>query len=556
MFFSICLYSALAIFCLGMLYRLHRWFYRPVGQSSWPVNGSQRFRDSVTGVFKAFFSPRLGNIVIAFVLDVLLQRKLLKESFMRWLGHFLIFGGFIALLFMHAMESIISVNLFTDYQPTLQPYLGLRNILGLAVCAGIIIVIVRRLTTPVLKRTNGGPDWIIVGLLAVIIGSGFFLEAAKIISQPIYSEMVNDYASLGGEQDAKDLKAYWAKNYGVVFGDIKAPFGKKALARGAALHQENCASCHSEPNSAIVSYPLSRMLAPAAPALNDIRFDRILWYIHFLACMLGLAYLPFSKLLHVITTPLALLIKAGLDEESTDPAVIATRRALELDACTHCAICSEHCSVSAIFKKIPNLTILPSEKLAFSRQFEKLSHEELSTLAEGSHICTLCLRCTGLCPAGINLQELWIALKDELRRRGIPSHFEMARGLSTGGAFCKPCDSNQVLHLNTQSTMAVFSQFDYSACFRCSTCTNSCPVVRSYDNPKKELGLLPHQIIHSLALGMADEAMSAAMTWDCLTCYTCQEYCPQQIPVADLLYELRQHAFGKLKNTGTNGALK
>ena len=554
MFFSICLYSALAVFCLGMLYRLHRWFYRPLGQDSWQVSGSQRFRDSFSAIFKAIFSPRLGNILLAFVLDVLLQRRLLKESFLRWLGHILIFGGFMLLLFMHAMESIFSVHLFENYQPTLQPFLGLRNILGLAVCAGVIIVILRRITTPVLKRTNSSPDWIAVGLLAVILLSGFLLEGAKIISQPIYQEMVGAYAAPVSEQDARDLKAYWADKYGVVFDDLKAPFGEKALARGAALHQQNCAACHSEPQSAFLSYGLSRVMAPAAPALNGMRLDRVMWYIHFLACMLGLAYLPFSKFLHVITSPLVLLAKAGLDEDQIKPTVAATKRALELDACTHCAICSEHCSVAAIFKKIPNLAILPSEKLAFSRQFEKLNHEELMALAEGSHICTLCLRCTGLCPAGINLQELWIALKDELRRRGIPSYYEMARGLSTGGALREPCDSNQVVQVNTENPLRGFLQFDYAACFRCSTCTNSCPVVRSYDNPKKELGLLPHQIVHSLALGMVDEAMSAAMTWDCLTCYTCQEYCPQQIPVADLLYELRQQAFGKLKDTGTNGA--
>jgi heterodisulfide reductase subunit C len=30
------------------------------------------------------------------------------------------------------------------------------------------------------------------------------------------------------------------------------------------------------------------------------------------------------------------------------------------------------------------------------------------------------------------------------------------------------------------------------------------------------------------------------MVWSCTTCYKCQEHCPQGMPVADILYELRQ----------------
>ena len=84
----------------------------------------------------------------------------------------------------------------------------------------------------------------------------------------------------------------------------------------------------------------------------------------------------------------------------------------------------------------------------------------------------------------------------------------------------------------------------FSACFECQTCTNVCPVVSNYPNPKEKLNLLPHQIMHSLGLGLRDQALGAGMVWDCLTCYLCQEACPQGVRVTDIFWELKNRAAG------------
>ena len=86
----------------------------------------------------------------------------------------------------------------------------------------------------------------------------------------------------------------------------------------------------------------------------------------------------------------------------------------------------------------------------------------------------------------------------------------------------------------------------YANCFGCSTCTSSCPVVQNYDNPVDVLGLLPHQIIHSVALGLKDLALGSRMLWDCLTCYKCQESCPQGVQITEVFY--------RLKNLSTSSA--
>jgi heterodisulfide reductase subunit C len=87
----------------------------------------------------------------------------------------------------------------------------------------------------------------------------------------------------------------------------------------------------------------------------------------------------------------------------------------------------------------------------------------------------------------------------------------------------------------------------FSYCFTCTTCSTSCPVVRNYKNPPEELDLVPHQIIHAAALGVSDMVFNARMLWSCLGCYQCQENCPQGVKVADILYELKSMAMGRMR---------
>jgi heterodisulfide reductase subunit C len=37
-------------------------------------------------------------------------------------------------------------------------------------------------------------------------------------------------------------------------------------------------------------------------------------------------------------------------------------------------------------------------------------------------------------------------------------------------------------------------------------------------------------------------ACGASMIWDCVTCYQCQEHCPQLVEVTDILYQLKNMA--------------
>jgi heterodisulfide reductase subunit C len=244
-----------------------------------------------------------------------------------------------------------------------------------------------------------------------------------------------------------------------------------------------------------------------------------------------------------------------IEEGKSDPANIATRDAMELDACTHCGDCTVRCSVAVAFNEIPNPNILPSEKLAALRTIlsgKSLSEQALLKVHEGSHICTDCHRCTDVCPIGINLEVLWLKLNEYLAERGYPKPEAWARG-TIGAEYdlsklmektlsLTPVDKKFAGELTSSAQASTFS-----VCFGCQNCTNVCPVITYYENPKEAVGLLPHEIMHALALKQKGLALGSNMLWDCVTCYMCQEHCPQGVCVTDVLYELKNLALKHLK---------
>ena len=90
-------------------------------------------------------------------------------------------------------------------------------------------------------------------------------------------------------------------------------------------------------------------------------------------------------------------------------------------------------------------------------------------------------------------------------------------------------------------------------CLQCTTCTSVCPVVAVSTDSVSGLDLTPQQIMNLLRLGMVAHALGAGMVWSCTTCYQCSEHCPQNIPVADVLFELRNLAAARLNGPDKGG---
>jgi len=76
---------------------------------------------------------------------------------------------------------------------------------------------------------------------------------------------------------------------------------------------------------------------------------------------------------------------------------------------------------------------------------------------------------------------------------------------------------------------------ELAACFACSTCTAACPIANQWDYK-------PHQLIRMILLGMREEVLSSREIWECLTCFQCQERCPQKVRVTDIFFDCKNLA--------------
>ncbi len=347
MFFNIALYTSLAIFGIGLLYKLLSWFLKDIGLStSEDTAFPARVGAGLKVFFGTIFSVRIFTIIKVFILDVLFQARILKDSRdpIVWIMHFLIFVGFMGLLIFHALSSYFSVALDPDYQSTLNPFMFLRNLFGALALVGLVLSVVRRASLMKGRIKTTGMDIYAIGIVALIVVSGFLLEGAKINSRSAFMRMVTEFGDADDTEGTLALESYWVKHYGLVSPKVKQPISDETLAEGKEWHEMACQDCHSKPESAFLSYAIAKVTAPVSPAMDKAGYNSIMWYVHVLSCFFGLAFLAFTKMFHIFSTPLSIMAaEVARTGESKEAA--ATRRAIEVEGCNHGGMCHSGCPV-------------------------------------------------------------------------------------------------------------------------------------------------------------------------------------------------------------------
>ncbi len=550
----VCLYVCLGIFLTGSVFRIARWFTIETGPASEIIEPRMRFVAFVKGTIRVFLSPRILRYFRVAFLDVLLQARILKTDFTRWLMHFFIFFGFTMLLLLHALGEIITKTFYPAYMPTLDPFQFLRNLFGTMIVIGVGIAVYRRirLRGPMLMTRH--KDRYALILLAMILISGFLLESVKIVSESVFNRMAAEFFSDSTPADEAALSAYWSAHEGTVFSNAKLRITPELIEKGKLLNEESCASCHSQTKTAFISFTIADTIRPIAAPLTRARAEIWLYYLHVIACLIGLAYLPFSKFFHIISDPLTLITTGVTNKKRVKPFTALPRRAMELDACTECGTCSRYCSVAPVFRMLHNTEILPMHKLMTVKKLaagEKINTAEMQLISEGAFICTTCFKCTEVCPAGINLQDQWLSSRSLLEEIGFPLPQKWIREFNASewsdriqkyDPSWKEADASKPRYYNLTEDSDVFAP-----CIQCQTCTNVCPVVAARTDPKEAVDITPHKIMNLLRLGLQELALGSRMTWDCTICYQCQENCPQGIKVADIIYELKNRAYEHFK---------
>ncbi len=553
------LYVSLVICALGLAWRVSCWLRTEIGPDARSAGAMSRAVAIAATLACAPFGRRALSVLGAFALDALLLRRLFAQNRLRAIAHHLLLASFTWLLLMHALAPVVTSSLFPGYQPTLEPWLFLRDLFGaIALAAVLLLAVARRRSLDAGSRKQAVRESMFVALLVVVLVSGFVLEAQKIASPLAFERMADRYAAASDADARAGLRAWWAREFGVPYQHADARLDDASAAKGKALHDEACASCHAKPAFAFVSWPLSRLLVPLASSLDTAGAGAWLLHLHALAIVAGVATLPFTRFFHAIAAPFAMLFDAVARSGSSPnlartAALRSVRRAVALDACVRCGLCDTTCSVAPMSRWLDNDSLLPSRKvrivgdiahgrLPLSGNVIQPIRGEVLRAAEGAFLCTDCARCTSNCPVNLDLTDLWEAGRRDLAAAGLgpPEQWIGARtplawaeALRTEGADARASSERLA------SERAIFAR-----CIQCQACTSVCPVVAHGADGHADLTL--QRVMNLLRLGRGDLALGSRMVLACAACYQCEEHCPEGIPVARIMLELRSMAVNRL----------
>lgn len=309
-----------------------------------------------------------GDRIKAVLLYAVAHGRLLKESY-PGLMHLLIFVGFVILFLGTATVSF-------DYdvwglifgQPSFLTgdfyiiFSFILELAGLMAIIGVLIAMFRRYIQRPDRLNNLFDDGIILGGLLVILITGFLVEAARI----------------------------------------------------AALSP-------SYENWSIIGY----IISPIFPAATAASWHRVFWWIHIVLAFGFIAYIPFSKLMHIFTssaniyfrslTPRGALKSIDIEQAETFGAGKITdftwKHLLDLDACTRCGRCQDQCPAYSSQKPLSPKKIILDLLDNLNGQGKLLlkgkSLEEGKPLvgsavtADEIWACTTCRACMEACPVFI-----------------------------------------------------------------------------------------------------------------------------------------------------------
>ena len=246
---------SLIIFLFGLIMGFSVWLTGSLpGESS--SNPLYKGLKLLGRAFMTIFSRKIVLIIRAMIMDVLLQRRLYRQSRIRWFIHSLIFLPFV-FRFAWGLVALIA-SLWKPEWSWVWAMINkndattafLFDLTGIMVLFGVILAVIRGLA----KRSRHLPglpkqDYLALGLLAGIVVIGYFVEGMRI-------------AMTGAPQGAQ---------------------------------------------CAFVGYGLSLLFSGASGLTQAYGY---IWYIHAILTGAFVAYLPFSRLFHIIMTPVVLAINA------------------------------------------------------------------------------------------------------------------------------------------------------------------------------------------------------------------------------------------------------
>ncbi|MGO9296718.1 MAG: (Fe-S)-binding protein [Streptosporangiaceae bacterium] len=172
----------------------------------------------------------------------------------------------------------------------------------------------------------------------------------------------------------------------------------------------------------------------------------VLWYLHAALALAFIAWLPFSKAAHMLASPASLLAADRTSSANLPPppqdrpgyrelSDFTWKQLLELDACTECGRCHEHCPAQTAGAPLsPRQLIMDLRAWAWSAgstngrgaagpaaasqaSASKLAGDVIS--ADTLWACTTCMRCVQACPVGVEHVPTIVQLRRSLVDDGV-----------------------------------------------------------------------------------------------------------------------------------------
>jgi nitrate reductase gamma subunit len=243
------------IFIFGLILMVGFWFKGSVKGEETSLH--RKISLSSESIWQTVFSRQIFALIKIFILDIVFQRRILKESVSRWSLHSLIFT---AILLRFALSLFTSLGYALFPEGTLLTALMDKNnaftasandLLGLFILAGIVWAVFKRYVIKPDHVVSEYQDNIALALVGGIVVLGFVLEGTRILVTGIPNEMAaNSFVGYGVSKVFSIFPFDWASIYS------------------------------------------------------------LLWYLHGIVAAIFIAYLPFGKMRHVFNTPLTYFIEA------------------------------------------------------------------------------------------------------------------------------------------------------------------------------------------------------------------------------------------------------
>jgi len=354
----------------------------------------------VKGVFSTLFSAKILKLIEIIFWDGILQRRLFGQNKLRWLMKVLIMIGYPGILIAGHLKVEMMPQFerlphlirffyapfcdFYYFRDVTSPFLSISDALfaisfdlfGVMILTGEFIAIYRRFVAKATTFKTSTGDIVAVNLLGGWFILRFFCEATSILTYSIPNSVAQ----------------YW-----------------------------------------FLSFGLSKIIAPLGLPWSSLNYP--LWSISGLFLATLVAFITYNKKLwHIISIPVVMVInlmprEAFKPGTRKTPVPLSVKELIALDSCVKCGSCVDVCPVYAQTQKLETTMggFFTNFKSFIRRAYglpgiffgHTKTKDVLKEYSETPYLCTLCGRCTMVCPAFIDTKELRIATRGFMVEKGV-----------------------------------------------------------------------------------------------------------------------------------------